>query len=626
MENPTNPLTDSMAQPESEELKPTTTDRLPEAQSLEVADPTPLENESKSAEESKTSVNARLADMTELELLDSLAILLQGEELPRRQEAEAYKSAFYKKKQARTGESADSTTSSMAEPDLNEERLKDLLQRFRELNQTRIESMQKERESNLAQKEALLQRLRDLLGSNEEFGKISPVFHEIRKSWKETGPVPEANATDITKEYNSLVEQFYDLKQINDEFRAYDFKKNLEAKEELIHQAEVLTENADVIHSFRVLQELHHQWRELGPVARELREEVWARFKAASTAINKKYQEHFEKQKMREQENLAAKTLLCEEMEAIDTSGLNSLAKWDEQTKAVLEIQAKWKTIGYARRSDNEKIYERFRAACDNYFNKKTAFFKGKREELTDNYKKKLAMVEEAESLQESSDWKETSTRLAELQKKWKTIGAVPHRYSDEIWKRFTTACDAFFKRKKAEQGGMRSEERENLKSKKAIIAELETLDSEEASEGIIDRLNALAGRWNSIGFVPFREKNTINKAYRKLIDGLYDKLNIERSNRRLEGYNASLEQLEGGGKGQLYDERDRMTRILDRMRNELQTYTNNLGFLNISSKSGNSLMREMERKKEKLEEDIRLMIEKIKLIDKKVEELNSKE
>ncbi len=626
MENPTNPLTDPMAQPESEELQSAAIDQSPEVQSHEVADSTPLESKSKLAEDSKTDVSVRLADMSELELLDALATLLQSEELPRRKDVDAYKSAFYKKKQARSEESAGEATSTMAEPDLNEERLKDLLRSFQELNQSRIESLQKERETNLALKESLLQQLRDLLDSNEEFGKISLVFHEIRKSWKEAGPVPETNVTDITKEYNNLVERFYDLKQITDEFRAYDFKKNLEAKEELISQAETLTQDADVIHAFRALQDLHHQWRELGPVARELREEIWAKFKAASTTINKRYQDHFETQKQREQENLDAKTRLCEEMEAIDTSGLNSLPKWDEQTKAVLEIQARWKTIGYVRRSDNEKIYERFRAACDEYFNKKTAFFKGKREELAANYRKKLAMVEEAEALQESSEWKETAARLAQLQKDWKTIGAVPHKYSDEIWKRFTTACDAFFKRKKTEQGDARSEERENLKSKKSIIAELEALDAEEVAEGIVDKLNALMAKWNAVGFVPFRDKDAINKTYRKLIDGLYDKLNIERSNRRLEGYNASLEQIEGGGRGQLFDERDRMNRILDRMRNELQTYTNNLGFLNVASKNGNSLMREMERKQEKLQEDIRLMVEKIKLIDNKIREADSKD
>lgn len=574
----------------------------------------------KSVNDSSES-NAKLSDLTPEVLVDQLALLLQQSELPKRQQVEAYKSAFYKiKQQAQQTESESNSESNADDADVNEQRLKDLLNLFKDKNQKRLEEVEKQQTENLNKKQNLLTKLKELLSSSDEFGKISPIFHDIRSEWKEIGSVPESQTGDLQKEYNALVEQFYDLKQINDEFREYDFKKNLEAKRELISEAEKLTQDPDPIHAFRMLQNLHHQWRELGPVARDLRESIWNEFKTFSTTINRRHQELFENRKEQEQQNLENKTLLCEEVEGVLQEKASTANEWDQLTQRILDIQTRWKNIGFAPKKDNETIYQRFRKACDEFFQNKSVFFSTLRNELQQNLEKKRALLKEAEALKDSTDWKKTTDRLINLQKEWKKVGSVPRKYSNEIWKQFQTACDAFFAKKKEEQGDTFALEKENLKKKKDIIDALTKISDTGNLDEIRDKVNELTAEWRKVGHVPFKDKEQVYKNYHAALDHIYSNFKIDRNQRRLEGYSATLDELDAeSDRGTLIGEKNRMTRIMERMKQELQTYTNNLSFLNISSKGGNGLLKEMEHKQSKLKQDIALMEEKIGLIDDKL-------
>ncbi len=575
-----------------------------------------------------TVVDTSLNNKTAAELVEALAVLLQGENLPSRAEVDTYKKAFYRRKQY-VMESASKESTENAEKDqedlaenieVHEERLKDLLSLFREKYQKIKEEEDALKGRNIELKQDLIGKLTELLKSTDEFGKIVADFKLIREEWDAIGAIPEQQANEIQSNYNRLVEQFYDLKQINDEFREYDFRKNLEAKTALCEEAEALTQLEDVIQATRKLQDLHKQWRDLGPVARDLRESIWARFKAASTIVNKRHQEHFDQLKATESNNLERKEALCLRVEEIKTDDFSSPKQWDEATRIVLQVQGEWKTIGFAPKKDNEKVYLRFRGACDAFFSQKSLFYAQRRKEHDENYAKKKAMVEEAESLKESSYWKATADRLIELQNEWKKVGPIPRRQSDAIWTKFRSACDYFFARKKEANEENGSSWTENLKAKEEIIAQLETLEGKEDDQETRDLFAELTAKFKSIGFVPFKDKDKIQKAYKAVSDRLYSKLRISRNNKRLEGYSSSLDQIDENGKGKLMNERTRMMRILDRMRQELQTYTNNLGFLSAGSKSGNSLLNEMKKKKDRLVEDIQLMEQKINLIDERID------
>ena len=484
------------------------------------------------------------------------------------------------------------------------------------IKEKRAEQQQKEeqaREENALRKEALLERLQAMIDSADVEQASYNDFKALQQEWKNIGEVPATKVSDLWKRYQTLTERFYDILKLNIEFREYDFKKNLEAKTRLCEAAERLAEEEDVISAFHQLQKLHQEFREIGPVARELREEVWTRFKEASTVVNKRHQQHFEELKQRENDNLEKKTALCEKVESIDVATLETYAQWNDKTQEVIALQEEWKTIGYAPQKMNNKIFERFRAACDAFFQRKAEFYKGMKDNLATNLEKKIALCEKAEALQDSTEWKATADKLTALQREWKSIGAVPKKQSDAIWKRFNAACDAFFEKRKAATSSQRTEEQENLTKKHAIIEQLSAINPEAATSEDQSKMHDLIKEWNSIGHVPFREKDKIYKQYKALIDALFDTFQKNEATRRVARYKDSIK--EGTN---IARERERLLRIYENMCGEIKTYENNLGFLNASSKSGNSLVAEMQRKMEKLKADAQLVLKKIAALEEK--------
>ena len=438
-------------------------------------------------------------------------------------------------------------------------------------------------------------------------------FKALQQEWKEVGEVPAPKQNDQWKRYQQLSERFYDILKLNIEFREYDFKKNLEAKTRLCEAAEHLTEEADVISAFHQLQKLHEEYRETGPVAKEQREEIWKRFKAASSIVNKRHQQHFDELKKAENENLEKKTALCEKIEGIAYEELTNYNLWNDKTQEIIALQEEWKTIGFAPQKMNTKIFERFRAACDAFFARKAEFFKGMKDNLAENLEKKTRLCEQAEALKDSTEWKETADKLTALQREWKTIGPVAKKHSDAVWQRFIAACDAFFERRKEAGVSQRSEEHQNLDKKKKVIAALNAIDPKNITAEDTAKLHDLIREWNSIGHVPFREKDKIYKRYKELIDGLFDALHENEASRKVARFKDSIK--EGMNVGR---ERERLLRIYDNMCNEIKTYENNLGFLTSSSKSGNSLMAEMQRKMEKLKTDAEVVLQKIRALEEK--------
>lgn len=484
------------------------------------------------------------------------------------------------------------------------------------IKEKRAEQQQKEeqaREENALRKEALLERLQAMIDSADVEQASYNDFKALQQEWKNIGEVPATKVSDLWKRYQTLTERFYDILKLSIEFREYDFKKNLEAKTRLCEAAERLAEEEDVISAFHQLQKLHQEFREIGPVARELREEVWTRFKEASTVVNKRHQQHFEELKQRENDNLEKKTALCEKVESIDVATLETYAQWNDKTQEVIALQEEWKTIGYAPQKMNNKIFERFRAACDTFFQRKAEFYKGMKDNLATNLEKKIALCEKAEALQDSTEWKATADKLTALQREWKSIGAVPKKQSDAIWKRFNAACDAFFEKRKAATSSQRTEEQENLAKKRAIIEQLSAINPEAATSEDQAKMHDLIKEWNSIGHVPFREKDKIYKQYKTLIDALFDTFQKNEATRRVARYKDSIK--EGTN---IARERERLLRIYENMCGEIKTYENNLGFLNASSKSGNSLVAEMQRKMEKLKADAQLVLKKIAALEEK--------
>ncbi|MDD5876937.1 MAG: DUF349 domain-containing protein, partial [Prevotellaceae bacterium] len=440
-------------------------------------------------------------------------------------------------------------------------------------------------------------------------------FKALQQEWKEIGPVPPEKSSETWRNYQLYVEQFYDLLKLNSEAREYDFKKNLELKTALCESAEKLADEPDVISAFHQLQELHQQYREIGPVAKELREQVWARFKAASSVVNKRHQQHFEQLRAREEENLAKKTALCERVEAIAKEENKGAGDWEKHTKEIIDIQNEWKTIGFAPQKMNVKIFERFRATCDDFFGRKAEYFKEMKEVLATNADKKRALVEKAKALQDSTDWKSTGDKLIALQKEWKTIGMVQKRLGDQLWKEFLGACNKFFEARNAANAGAHSEERENLAKKKSVIERLKAV-LEAAADDAQQQVQALVEEYNSVGHVPYKDKDSVYDEYHEVLDKIYKQLNISASRRRLSNFKNNLKNVAKRGEDALDNERMRLVRRFEQLRQDVQTYENNLGFLNASSKKGNSLVEEMNRKVQKLRDDMELVKQKIKAID----------
>lgn len=592
---------------------------------------TPVETPEVTAEaavvESDNAEENAAGKLTKEEILNRLQALVDAPIETVRGEVESLKQAYYKIRRNEVdelrkafveqgGDEKDFT----APEDTQEYFLKELLGSYKEKKAAYLAEEEKQKAENYEIKLQLIEQLKMLCESQDDFNKLYKEFKDIQQKWKEIKLVPEEHANELWKEYQTYSEAFYDLIKINNQFRDYDFKKNLELKTVLCEAVEKLQDEKDIISAFHQLQKLHQQWREIGPVAKELREELWGRFKAASTVINKRHQQHFENLKAKEQENLVAKTAICEEIEGIDYAALQTFKDWDEKNNEVLALQQKWRTIGFTPKKHNTKIFERFRAACDVFFTKKTEFYKSIKAEMEKNLEKKRALCEKAEALKDSTDWKGTTEKMIALQKEWKTIGQVTRRHSDSIWKRFITACDYFFDNKNKNVSSQKSEEQTNLEAKKSLIEKVKTMDESLDTEEAITTLKEWIAEWNEIGHVPFKEKDRVYKAFHEAVDAQFDRLKVDQRDRRMKSYRNNVSEMAGKGKGKLYSERDRLMRTYERMKNDLQTYENNIGFLTISSKGGSGLVKEMERKIEKLKAEMELTVKKIEAIDENLE------
>lgn len=507
------------------------------------------------------------------------------------------------------------------EHDEYEETLKELLAAFRERKAVYLQEQEKVREENLARKNALLDELKGIIENPDEIGKQYQRVQQIQQEFKAITDIPAQAVSDVWKTYQTYVEQFYDLLKINKELRDYDFKKNLEQKEALCKSAEELADVEDVVAAFKQLQALHNEWREIGPVAKELRDEIWNRFKDASTVINKRHQAFFETRKETETQNEAAKLALCEEIEQTiaDLAEVSSYTVWDEKTKAILAMQERWKTIGFASRKNNTALFERFRQSCDAFFAAKAEYFKNAKESMNVNLEKKRALCEKAEAMKDSTDWKATGDAFVALQKEWKQIGPVAKKHSDAVWKRFNEACDYFFEQKKKAQSSSREVENANLQAKREVIARIVAIDESVDDETARNSMREAIAQWNAIGHVPFREKDKLYKEYQAALDALYGRLNKNRNRNRMANYSNSLQQLAEGSSDKLYRERDKLVRSYEMKKNEIQTYENNKGFLSLSSSRAESLVQELDRKIKKLHEDMELIVQKISLIDEKL-------
>lgn len=493
-----------------------------------------------------------------------------------------------------------------------------LFNQIREKKAAYTAEVEAQRLANLERKKAIVAEIIALAEDTDNVNRTFPRYRELQEEFNAIGEVPPTEDTALWKSFQDARERYSDNLKINKELRDYDFKKNLDSKQLLLDEAESLITEDDVITAYRRLQELHNKWRRIGPVAKEFREEIWDKFKAASAEINKRYQAHFEARKAREAENEAGKTELCAAMEAIDLEALKSFVAWDEATKKVMELQAKWRTFGFASKKMNKALFARFRELCDKFFAAKAEYFQSTREELSNNLARKTALAERAEALKESTDWKATTDELVALQQEWKTIGAVAKKYSDAVWKRFREACDYFFEQKKKATSGTRRVENDNLKIKREIIAELEKITAETPREEALTTMHELQERWRDTGHVPFREKDKLQDAYRAALDRIREELNLRRRSERRERFNEAVTAIEGDD-AKLLRERERLFRALETRRAELRTFENNLGFLSSSSKSGNSMLREFEQKAERLRQDIAELEEKIKLVTSKL-------
>ncbi len=559
---------------------------------------------------------------TKQEVIERIKELAHGEEMPQKDEMELLKTVFYKlhfaQREAEMKAYLDAggdPEKYQITPDEDEEVFKAEMGVVKERRAKFAQEQEEIKQENLKKKLDIIEKIKAMITSPEMANKSYQEFKQLQAEWKEIKLVPADKANELWRNYQLYVEQFYDLLKLNNEAREYDFKKNLEIKTRLCEAAERLADEEDVISAFHQLQKLHQEFRETGPVAKDLRDEIWTRFKNASTVVNKRHQQHFEELRAKEEDNLARKTELCEKVEEIAKTEAKGAGEWEKLTKAIIEIQAEWKTIGFAPQKMNVKIFERFRAACDNFFSRKAEYFKDIRQKFAENAEKKKALVEQAKALQDSTDWKATTDKIIALQKEWKTIGIVPKKLGDDLWNDFKDACNKFFEARNAINADSRNAERENLNQKRSIIEQLNAL-AEDTGEEIKEKVQKLIEQYQSIGHVPFKEKDKLYKEYHDIVDRLYKNLNISASRRRLDNFKNNLKQMADKGANVLDNERARLMRKYETIRSEVQTYENNLGFLNASSKKGNSLIDEMNRKVEKLRNEMNLVKEKIRAID----------
>lgn len=556
------------------------------------------------------------------EILERLKEIVGNEENPTKEELDNLKTTFYKihiaerdAKQKAYLEAGGDPEKYVMVPDEDEEIFKAQMSVIKERRAKLFLEQEAEKQDNLQKKLDIIERIKAMVTSPDEANKCYQEFKELQQQWKEIRTVPADKANELWRNYQLYIEQYYDLLNLNREAREYDFKKNLELKRHLCEAAEKLDEEQDVISAFHQLQELHQQYRETGPVAKELREETWNRFKAASTVINKKHQKHFEDLRSKEEENLSKKTTLCEQIEEIVKAENNGEGDWDKHTKEIIALQADWKKIGFAPQKMNVKIFERFRASCDEFFGKKAEHFKEMKQHFIENAEKKQKMIEQAESLQGNTDWKATTDKFIALQKEWKTIGPVPKKLGDELWTKFLSACNKFFEARNAANAGTRNEEHSNLNKKKDIISQLKAL-AEDISGDVQEKVQKLVEEYNKIGHVPFKEKDKLYKEYHDVLDKLYKDLHISIAKKRMDNFRNNLKNVVKGGEDAIDNERGRLMRRYESLKQEIITYENNLGFLNASSKKGNNLIDEMNHKVQKLKDDVELIKQKIKAID----------
>lgn len=596
----------------------------PEANTGEpVADtPEPLPATTEPGTDEEPAPEKKYSPQTKEEVIARLRELVQEADKAERAELDALKVAYYRIHNADAAAAREAFIKAggaaeefRPEPDTLEEEFKAQLGLIKEKRAKAAQELEQQKQTNLERKTAILQKMKEMAATPEDADKNYEEFKALQTEWKELKLVPADKATELWKNYQLHVEQYYDQLRLNHEFRAYDFKKNLEIKTRLCEAAERLANVEDPVSAFHQLQKLHQEFRETGPVAKELREEIWARFKNASTVVNKHHQEHFEELKAREEDNLARKTALCERVENIDLAALKTYADWDATTRTVLEIQAEWKTIGFTPKKMNAKIFERFRTACDNFFQRKTEFFKGVREGLSANLAAKTALCEQAEALKESTDWAASTNKFVAMQKEWKTIGPVAHKVSDAIWKRFNEACNYFFEKKNEATSGQRKEEEENYERKTSVLQRLEKL-LEEAADDAQQAVRDLQAEWNAIGFVPFRKKDKLYKQYREVLDRIYRELHVSAGRRNLENFKKNVADK---AENELTRERNRLLAAYEAKKAEIQNYETNLSFFSSKSKSGNSLVEEVERKVERLKEDLGLLAEKINAVNEQI-------
>lgn len=556
------------------------------------------------------------------EVLERIKEIAHNEDKPDKDEVEHLKSSFYRfhiaereKRQKDYLEAGGDPEKYQILPDDDEETFKAEMQIIKEKRAKAFQEHEAEKQANLQRKLDIIEKIKAMATSPEEANKNYNEFKELQKEFKEIKSVPPEKANEVWRNYQLYVEQFYDLLNLNREAREYDFKKNLEAKTKLCEEAEALDKVPDVVSAFHQLQELHAQYREIGPVDKDLREQIWARFKAASTVINKKHQQHFEELRAKEEENLAKKTELCEKVEALAKEENKGIGDWEKHSKAIIALQQEWKTIGFAPQKMNVKIFERFRAACDDFFSRKSEFFKQLKQQFAVNAEKKRELIKKAQELTDSTDWKATGDKFVALQKEWKTVGAVPKKLGDQLWNEFLTACNHFFDARNAAHAGTRTEEKANLQKKRDIIAQLKEL-AEQSVENAQDKVQELVDAYNAVGHVPFKEKDKIFKEYHDVLDKIYSDLHVSVARRRLDNFKQNLRNVAKRGEDAVDNERGRLARRYEQLKQEIVTYENNLGFLNISSKKGNSLVDEMNRKVQRLKDDAELVRQKIKAID----------
>jgi len=612
--------------PDSSELTDTAINTVKvEAETIELNEIIQEVTENAEAKEIKAH-STDLSTSNKAELIEALKLLVGKEVEAAKDEVEHIKQLFYKKTKSEIEEqkklfveAGGDENDFVAAKDESEESFKSLMNEFRAKKASVMAQIEKEKENNLLEKQQILEQMKVLGETNDDVSSHINEFRSLQQKWKTIGQVPQSASAELWKQYNNYQELFWDLIKINNELREYDFKKNLESKTLLCEAAEKLIEETDVILAFQKLQKLHEDWHDLGPVARELREQIWTRFKEASTNINKKHQSHFDSIRKLEEENFVTKSALCDKIEAFDFSKFNSYRTWDDATKKVLAWQDEWRAIGFAPRKINQKIFDRYRKACDRFFSAKTEFYKETKNVLSQNYDKKKALCEKAEELKDSTEWKETVDKLIQLQKEWKTIGPIAKKHSDELWKRFITACDYFFEQKNKSTSGQRNQETENLTKKTELIAKIVAFEKTDNPSESLSAFRTLIAEWNTIGHVPFKEKDKIYKEYREAVDQKFELLNVDVSNRRLDSFRSNVKEMGAKGDNKLFREREKLVRAFEHLKSEISTYENNIGFFSSSSKKAGGMIKEMERKIEALKEESRMIEKKINMLEENI-------